>query len=191
LRIRVLLMAIGATWLVISVAAVISGSRSMQPQGSAYVGLGRLAMSPGLFGALTALAVAGVLLVAALRARPGTAILLCAVLVAVAVEIANLKILPPLDPALSARPHAEFMRNDQHPDRIFTYELRRDWNYGLTFYFRRELAEWSPSDPGPALVLTTAKGLDEIKNLGRVSGDVEQERLGLVYVPIMPAPVSH
>ena len=190
LRIRVLLMAVGSTWLVISIAAVFSGSRGTEPHGLEYVDFGRLAMSPGLFGALTALAAAAVLIPAALRARPATAILLCAVLVAVAVEIANLKILPSLDPALSARPHAEFMRNDQHPDRIFTYELRRDWDYGLTFYFRRELAEWTPSDPGPALVLTTAKGLDEIKKLGRVSGDVEQERLGLVYVPIMPAPVS-
>jgi hypothetical protein len=190
LRIRVLLMAVGSTWLVISIAAVFSGSRGTEPHGLEYVDFGRLAMSPGLFGALIALAVAAVLIPAALRARPATAILLCAVLVAVAVEIANLKILPSLDPALSARPHAEFMRNDQHPDRIFTYELRRDWDYGLTFYFRRELAKWTPSDPGPALVLTTAKGLDEIKKLGRVSGEVEQERLGLVYVPIMPAPVS-
>lgn len=190
LRTRVLLMAVGATWLVICIAAAFSGSPRTEPRGLEYVGFGRLAMSPGLFGALMALAVAAVLIVAALRARPATAILLCAVLVAIAVEIANLKILPPLDPALSARQHAEFMRNDQHPDRIFTYELRRDWNYGLTFYFRRELAEWAPSDPGPALVLTTAKGLDEIKKLGRVGGEVDQERPGLVYVPIMPAPVS-
>jgi 4-amino-4-deoxy-L-arabinose transferase-like glycosyltransferase len=189
-RIRVLLMAVGATWLVIAITALVSASRGTQPHSLGYVDVGRLAMSPGVFGALLALAVAAVLIVAALRARPVTAILLCLVLVAVAVEIANLEILPSLDPALSARQHAEFMRNDQHPDRIFTYELRRDWNYGLTFYFHRELAEWTPADPGPALVLTTAKGLDEIKKLGRVSGDVEQERLGLVYVPVMPAPVS-
>jgi hypothetical protein len=82
------------------------------------------------------------------------------------------------------------MRNDQHPDRLFTYQLRRDWNYGLTFYFRRELAEWAPADPGPALVLTTPKGLQEIKKLGRVSGDVEQEQLGLVYVPVRSVPQS-
>jgi 4-amino-4-deoxy-L-arabinose transferase-like glycosyltransferase len=190
LRIRMLVMAVGGTWLIICIAAVFSGSRRAGPHGLEYVELGRLAMSPGVFGALVALAVAAVLIVAALRARPATAILLCAVFAAVAVEIANVEILPPLDPALSARPHAEFLRNDQHPDRIFTYELRRDWNYGLTFYFRRELAVWTPSDPGPALVLTTTKGLDEIKKLGRVSGDVEQERPGLVFVPVLPAPVS-
>jgi 4-amino-4-deoxy-L-arabinose transferase-like glycosyltransferase len=190
LRIRVLLLAIGLTWLGICIAAVFAGPRGMQAHGLEYVSFGRLAMSPGLFGGMIAMPIAAILIVAAFRARPATAILLCAILVAAAVEIASLKILPSLDPALSARTHAEFMRNDQHPDRIFTYQLHRDWDYGLTFYFRRELAEWTPSDPGPALVLTTAKGLDEIKRLGRVSGDVEQEQLGLVYVPVMPAPVS-
>ncbi len=190
LRSRVLMMAIGGTWLVICLAAVLSSFRAKEPRGLEYVDFGRLVMAPGLFGGLIALAVAAVLVVAAFRARPATAILLCAVLAAAAVEIASLKILPALDPALSARPHAEFMRNDQHPDRIFTYQLRRDWGYGLTFYFRRDLAEWSPADPGPALVLTTAKGLDEIKKLGRVSGDVEQEQLGLVYVPVRPIPAA-
>jgi 4-amino-4-deoxy-L-arabinose transferase-like glycosyltransferase len=190
LRIRVLLMAMGGTWLLICIAAVISSSRAKVPQGLDFINFGRLVLSSGLFGGMMALAVAAVLIVAAFRARPATAILLCAALTACAMEIASLKILPALDPALSARPHAEFMRNDQHPDRIFTYELRRDWNYGLTFYFRRELAEWAPSDPGPAFVLTTPKGLDEIKRLGRVSGDVEQEQLGLVYVPVRPVPIS-
>jgi 4-amino-4-deoxy-L-arabinose transferase-like glycosyltransferase len=188
-RTRSLSMALAATWLVICIAAVISSSRAKEPHGLGYVDLGRLVMAPGLFGGWIALAVAAVLIVAAFRARPATGALLCALLTAAAVEIASLKILPALDPGLSARPHAEFMRNDQHPDRIFTYQLRRDWNYGLTFYFRRELGEWAPSDPGPALVLTTPKGLEAIKKIGRVSGEVEQEQLGLVYVPVRPVPV--
>jgi 4-amino-4-deoxy-L-arabinose transferase-like glycosyltransferase len=188
-RIRVLLVALGATWLVICVAAVFSGARGMKPPGLEYVDFGRLAMSPGLFGGWMALAVAAVLIVAAIRARPATAILLCAVLVAAAVEIASVKILPSLDPVLSARPHAEFMRNDQHPDRIFTYQLRRSWIWGLNFYFRRELPEWSPGDRLPALVLTTPAGLEQIRKLGRVSGDVEQAQPGLVYVPVIPTRV--
>jgi 4-amino-4-deoxy-L-arabinose transferase-like glycosyltransferase len=189
-RFRAVAIALGGTWLVICVAAFAASSRSKAPHGLGYVEFGRLAVAPGIFGGLIALVVAAVLIAAAFRARPATVILLCAVLTAAAVEIASLKILPALDPALSARPHAEFMRNDQHPDRLFTYQLRRDWNYGLTFYFRRELAEWAPADPGPALVLTTPKGLQEIKKLGRVSGDVEQEQLGLVYVPVRSVPQS-
>jgi 4-amino-4-deoxy-L-arabinose transferase-like glycosyltransferase len=185
-RIRLLLLAIGATWLIICVAAGLSGPRQLQ-----FEVVGPVTMGPGFFGAVMALVVAAVLIVAALRARPATAILLCAVLVAAAVEIASLKILPPLDPVLSARPHAEFMRNDQHQDRIFTYQLRRNWNYGLTFYFHRELREWSPEDSGPGLVLTNLKGLEQIKQLGRVSGDIDQMEPGLVYVPVMPAPAPH
>jgi 4-amino-4-deoxy-L-arabinose transferase-like glycosyltransferase len=189
-RIRLLLTAVGATWLVISVAAFFSSPRGMQLHGLEYVNFGRLAMSPGLFGGLIALAVAAVLIIAALRARPATAILLCAMLVAGAAEIANLKILPPLDPFYSARPHAEFMRNDQHPDRIFTYRVSRSWTWGLAFYFRRELAEWSPDDPMPALLLTTPDGLEKIRQLGRFSGDLEETQPGLVYVPIGPVPVA-
>ena len=120
--------------------------------------------------------------------KPWLVLLLCAVLVAAGVELASVKFLPLLDSAVSARPHAEFMRNDQHPDRIFTYELRRSWTYGLTFYFRRELPEWSPNDPIPALVLTTPDGLEQIKKLGRFRGELEETRPGLVYVPIGPMP---
>ena len=189
-RTRWLSLAIDATWLVIGAAAFITSARAKAPQALGYVDFGRLAVAPGLFGGFIALAVAAILIVAAFRARPPATILLCAVLTAAAVEVASLKILPALDPALSARPHAEFMRNDQHPDRIFTYQLRRDWNYGLAFYFRRELREWMPSDPGPAFVLTTPKGLEEIRKFGRVSGEIEQEKPGLVYVPVRPVPVT-
>jgi 4-amino-4-deoxy-L-arabinose transferase-like glycosyltransferase len=190
LKFRALLLAIGGTWMVICISAIVSSLRAKGPHGLGYLEFGRLAMAPGLFGGLIALAIAAVLIVAAFRSRPATAILVCSLLTAAASEIASLKILPAVDPAVSARPHAEFMRNDQHPDRIFTYELRRDWNYGLAFYFRRELAEWAPADPGPAFVLTTPKGLEEIKKLGRLSGDVEQEQLGLVYVPVRPVPAT-
>jgi 4-amino-4-deoxy-L-arabinose transferase-like glycosyltransferase len=122
--------------------------------------------------------------------EPRLGFVLCALIMAGGVEATSLKILPLLDPAVSARPHAEFMHNDQHPDRIFTYQLRRSWIYGLNFYFRRQLPEWSPADPIPALVLTTPDGLDRIKKFGRFSGELEEMRPGLVYVPIGPVPIS-
>jgi 4-amino-4-deoxy-L-arabinose transferase-like glycosyltransferase len=183
-RTRMLLMAIGATWLVISIVAAYAAPRHIQIQV-----IGPVTMGPGLFGALVALLIAAVLIVAALRARPVRAILLCAVLVAAAVEIVSVKMLPSIDRLISARPHAEFMRNDQHPDRIFAYRLARHWQYSLAFYFHRELPEWSPDDPGPALVLTNLNGLDQITKLGRVSGEIEQTQPGLVYVPVLPAPL--
>ena len=141
------------------------------------------------FTPLAGLALAALVMVAVvLYRRPAIAVPVLAWCLAANVEIANLGVLPVIDPFYSARPHAEFMGNDQRPDRIFTYRLNRSWVFGLAFYFRRELPEWSPDDPTPALVLTTADGLDEIRKLGRFAGDLEQLHPGLVYVPIGPLP---
>ncbi len=113
---------------------------------------------------------------------------ICSLLVVAATLMANLRILPALDPYLSARPHAVFLRHDLRPDRIFTFQLNRSWNYGLAFYFRRELPEWSPGDPEAALVLTTRKGLAEIVKAGRFQGDLNETEEGILYVPIGPLP---
>jgi hypothetical protein len=92
--------------------------------------------------------------------------------------------LPKLDPYISARPHAQLLLNDRRPERIFTYRLNRSWNYGLAFYFGRELPEWSPIDPQAALVLTNPKGLQEIRRLGRLGGELDESYQGILYVPV-------
>ena len=106
----------------------------------------------------------------------------------VRLRIANTAILPTIDPYVSARPHATFFRNDLHPDRIFAYDLRRAWNYGLAFYFHRELPEWSPQDPDAALVLTSREGFEKIQKAGRFHGAEEPPQEGILYVPVAPAP---
>src|ERR1700722_9878501 len=108
--------------------------------------------------------------------------------VAAAVAVAGLMILPAMDPYFSARPHAAFFRGDLRPDRMYTYRLNRSWHYGLAFYLRRELPEWSPQDPDAALVLTNRKGLDEIVKEGRVQGELNETEQGILYVPISPIP---
>jgi 4-amino-4-deoxy-L-arabinose transferase-like glycosyltransferase len=140
-----------------------------------------------------ALAVASALIIKALRLldRRG-ALLLSALLVAVLVEIAGARILPELDPYISARPHAQLLLNDRRPERIFTYRLNRSWNYGLAFYLGRELPEWSPKDPQAALVLTNPKGLQEIRKLGRLGGELDESYQGILYVPVTTTvPSSH
>lgn len=187
LKSKAVLAGIGLTWVVIGMAAVFATPRDLI---FVHV-LGPVDASPGVFAAAISL-IAGIsVLAVTFRASSARGLLLCAVLVAASVEIVSLRLLPPLDPQISARHHAEFMRNDQHPDRIFTYQLRRGWNFGLNFYFRRELPESSPADPLPALVLTTPAGVDQIEKLGRVSSDFEEIRPGIVYVPIMAVPPSH
>jgi 4-amino-4-deoxy-L-arabinose transferase-like glycosyltransferase len=139
------------------------------------------------------------LLIAAALAMGITALLgngrwtigLCALCIVASVETANLEILPLVESRYSARPFAEFMRSDAHANRIFTYDLPRAWNYGLAFYFDRELPEWSPSDPDPALVLSTRKGLAEIQQVGRSTGALDLTQNGqqtVVYVPVNAAP---
>lgn len=109
-------------------------------------------------------------------------------LVVLLLEVANLGILPALDPYISARWHAQLMSNDLHPDRIFTYRLQRSWNYGLNFYFARELPEWSPADPNPALILTGPAGLESIRQLHRLNSTLDEPYKGILYVPVGPKP---
>jgi len=135
-----------------------------------------------------AIAVAAGILYAGTREELHVAVILCSLSVMATLEIANTVLLPALDPYISARAHATFFRNDLHPDRIFTYQLRRSWNYGLAFYFNREITEWSPQDPDAALVLTSREGFEKIQKAGRFQGTLEPPQQGILYVPIAPAP---
>jgi 4-amino-4-deoxy-L-arabinose transferase-like glycosyltransferase len=171
---RALLTGIGTSWLPIGFAAAHT--------------IGRI--NPGLAGLSRffggAAVMIGLLLIVASFYRNGQfVILLCILFVAAGLEAANVRLLPALDRFYSARPHAEFMRNDLRPDRIFTYQLSRSWDYGLAFYFRRQLPEWSPHDPDAALVLTTPAGLREISKLERFRGSPYGNYEGILYVPVM------
>lgn len=173
-------LCIGLTWMALGVAAAIA-MRRLPDEARMECGVAILL--------LAIIAIAGGLAVAALGwRRKREFVTLAFLLVVLCTEIANVSVLPTLDPYVSARWHAQFLRNDAHPDRIFTYQLPRAWNYGLAFYMRRELPEWSPSDPNPALVLTTPRGLAQMRMLGRFEGELDEAPRGVLYVPIAPIP---
>jgi 4-amino-4-deoxy-L-arabinose transferase-like glycosyltransferase len=136
----------------------------------------------------TAIVVAAAILYAGINKNLRLVVILSSLCAVAILEAANTVVLPALDPYISARPHAAFFQNDLHPDRIFTYELRRTWNYGLAFYFHRELPEWSPQDPDAALVLTSREGLEKIIKAGRFRSVEEPHAQGIIYVPVQPAP---
>ena len=138
--------------------------------------------------AILAIAAAAAILFAGIRSNLQLVVALCSLCVIATLGMANITVLPALDPYVSARPHAAFFQNDLHPDRIFTYELRRSWNYGLAFYFHRELPEWSPQDPDAALVLTSREGFEKIQKSGRFRSAEEPPAQGIIYVPVAPAP---
>jgi 4-amino-4-deoxy-L-arabinose transferase-like glycosyltransferase len=173
-------LCMGLTWVAFGIAAAIA-MRRLPEEARTECGVAILL--------LAIIAIAGGVGVAALgwRRKRGF-VALALLLVVVCTEIANVSVLPTLDPYVSARWHAQFLRNDAHPDRIFLYQLPRAWNYGLAFYMRREMPEWSPSDPNPALVLTTPKGLVEMRKLGRFEGELDEAPRGVLYVPIAPVP---
>jgi 4-amino-4-deoxy-L-arabinose transferase-like glycosyltransferase len=132
--------------------------------------------------------VAGGILCGGMRRTFPLTVILCSLCAIATLELANTVVLPALDPYLSARSHAAFFRNDLHPERIFTYQLRRTWNYGLAFYFHREIPEWSPQDPDAALVLTSREGFEKIVKAGRFRGADEPPQQGILYVPVQAAP---
>jgi 4-amino-4-deoxy-L-arabinose transferase-like glycosyltransferase len=175
-------IAIGVTWIATGIAALVWAHRlpatMREALGWAIVAAAITSVAGGF----------GVIFLAARRKDSfiGASLFLVVALV----EFAGLAALPRLDPYVSARWHAQLMQNNRHPDRIFLYRLPRVWNYGLAFYFRRELPEWSPVDPIPALVLTTPAGLNNIRQMKRFYGNLDEAYQGILYVPIGPLPRS-
>lgn len=144
----------------------------------------------GGVGVVAAALLALVLLFFGLGKRIGIVTGLCALSVVLALEIVSVRILPSVDPLYSARYHAQFMSHDLYQNRIFTYDLARSWNYGLAFYFHRQLPEWQSSDSRAGLVLTTPAGLKKIKQMGRFQGDLDEPYRGILYVPVEMAPLA-
>ena len=173
-------IALAATWLILGIAALFWLRR--------LPSAAREASSHAILAAAI-LAVVGGGAVAILAVMHRRAFLTASMILAVALtEIAGAQILPALDATLSARPHAELLRRDLHPDRIFMLDLPRSWDYGLAFYMERQLPEWPPDNPNAALVLTTPAGLKKMQELNRVGGTLDEEYQGILMVPAYPAP---
>jgi len=174
------LISVGITWIVMALSTVHWLNRL--PAAARNVS-GKMILQ------ISILAVAGgiVIVVLALLRNRG-ALLFSLFMVALCVELAGSRVLPALDPFISARFHGELLTNHRYPDRVFTFHLTRSWQYGLNFYLGREVAEWPPADADAALVLTTPQGLDEIRKMGRVQGSLDEPYEGILYVPVLPAP---
>ncbi|MGH9572993.1 MAG: phospholipid carrier-dependent glycosyltransferase [Candidatus Acidiferrales bacterium] len=190
---RVIALGLAGTWAALAIAALFY-LRRIDWHANDPFATSNTAPTKIYFGLAVLFAAAAAMAIFGLRRNARWTIGLCALCLAGSVEVANTAVLPLVDGRYSARPYAEFLKNDPHPDRIFTYELPRAWNYGLDFYFGRELPEWSANDPDPAFVLATQKGLAEIRTLGRSSGTLDLTQGGqqsLVYVPVNAAPRTH
>ncbi len=177
---RYILMAMGVTWIVMALSAVHWVNRvpaaARDVSGTTILHISILAVAGGI----------GIVVLAFLRNRG--ALLFSFFMAALCVELAGARVLPALDPFISARFHGELLRNHRYPNRVFTFHLTRSWQYGLNFYLGHEVAEWPPADADAALVLTTPQGLDEIRKMDRVQGALDEPYEGILYVPVLPTP---
>jgi 4-amino-4-deoxy-L-arabinose transferase-like glycosyltransferase len=131
--------------------------------------------------------VAGVAIIVMGTLRKRGAIVLSLLILTILVEFVGFRILPALDPFLSARTYGKLLQQDRRPDRIFTFHVSRSWNFGLSFYLHRKIREWTPEDPQAALVLTTPPAAVELEKLGRFRGPIEEGPSGNLLVPVLPS----
>jgi 4-amino-4-deoxy-L-arabinose transferase-like glycosyltransferase len=176
---RSIVTAVGVTWIILSLSATLWLKRLPPP---ARDDLGKAMLHLAILGV-----VAGIVIAALGLLRNHAALVLTLVVTLIFVEAAGASILPALDPFISARVHANSFLNDRFPNRIFTYHVTRSWQYGLNFYFGREIQEWNPEDPGAALLMTTPQGFDDVRKRGRFHGALDEMYIGLFYVPVLPA----
>ena len=177
---RWVMAAVGMTWIALALSAARWVNR---------LPLGARDVSGKTITHIAIVGVAGGVAIGALAlSRNRGALLVSFFLITFFVELAGAIVLPALDPFLSARFHGNLLRHSHYPDRVFTFQMTRTWQYGLDFYLEREIPDWVPNDPRVALVLTTPQGLAEIARTGRVQGTLEEPYGGIVYVPVLPAP---
>ena len=91
----------------------------------------------------------------ALRGRAWLALGLTSAVMAILVLGVNSRVVPTLDPLLSARAAAVAASDAAEGGAIFELGLERTMNFGLDYYLRRDLREWSP-EAGEGVVVVRA-----------------------------------
>lgn len=142
----------------------------------------------------TAIVAAGGALIALLAVfrRRRLAVLAAVVLTAALVEGANRSVLPQLDAYLSPRAAARAGQAQAGAaENLGVHGLRRDWHFGLNFYFHRELPEWNSQSPRPAWLYTTNAGLADLERLGLRFTVVERSSPRAMLVRVLDAADSN
>jgi len=119
--------------------------------------------------------------------RAKSALILITLLVIALVGYANLSLLPAADGRISARAAAHHAFGlDPAAQNIAVYGLKRDWQYGLNYYFNRELPQWMPGAPWPEWLFTTEENADEFERPGNNIQEVS--RAGAPFVVLLHVP---
>jgi 4-amino-4-deoxy-L-arabinose transferase-like glycosyltransferase len=98
-----------------------------------------------------------------------------ALVMATLLAFMNVKILPSADSRISPRNAArDSLRLNPSGRNVMVFGLTRDWNYGMDYYFGRELLEWTPGTPLPEWLLTTAGKAAGLETPGSQFHEVSQ-----------------
>ncbi len=136
--------------------------------------------------ALLVLAGAGGLIAIAftLLKKPMHAFATVALVMAALLIFMNVEILPSADSRISARNAArDSLRLNPSGQNVMVFGLTRDLNYGMDYYFGRELPEWTPGTPLPEWLLTNAGHAAGFARLGNQFQEVS--RVGEPYAVLV------
>jgi 4-amino-4-deoxy-L-arabinose transferase-like glycosyltransferase len=136
--------------------------------------------------AALAVVIASLLVITGGKQKFAWLVALNAILIAITVEAVNIRVLPLVDPFVSARVPGTFAAQNAN-ERFFTYKLPRAWNYGLAFYAHAELPEWTPENQFSGVAFTTQTGYNELRQLGRFHGHLDRINMGVIWVPVYGA----
>jgi 4-amino-4-deoxy-L-arabinose transferase-like glycosyltransferase len=139
----------------------------------------------GFAGAFSLALVGGGLAVAlAIYRKWSGAISMLACTTLILLFLANQLILPSLDEIISARPVArEFLKvYPTERDRAAVFQLPRSYEYGLDYYFREALPQWTPEKTGARFIFSGKPGLEQLLAFPELN-DVSKNKS---YIPLDP-----
>lgn len=109
--------------------------------------------------------VVGLLLVA--RGRLMLTVAVSALSIASAAGVLTRSVLPQMDLHISARTAALLLKKhlEQETGSVSVHQVHRAWHYGLNYYLRTDIPEWSPQQ-STMFMLTSEEGLDDLRSRG-------------------------
>ena len=90
-----------------------------------------------------------------------------------------------LDPQLSARSCARRIGVERAAN-TYSFKLQRSWQYQLSFYLHREIAEWSPNVAVEATVVTSERNLEELERSAQIVAVISKQSPQAEVVVVRP-----
>jgi 4-amino-4-deoxy-L-arabinose transferase-like glycosyltransferase len=119
-----------------------------------------------------------------LRKQPMAGLTALVLLIVAILVFMNIGILPFADSRISARAAAlESFRLNPSSQDVAVSELKRDWHYGLNYYFGRDLPEWTPGAPLPEWLFTNERNAIGLRRFGDRIHEVS--RVGAPFVVLI------